>query len=456
MDFNPRVEFAHRMALISYDIYKSAVENFGGDYVNTAKANSLCLNSLQRYEEIAVLVQRASLVTCLHCCNVELVAISIELMPSLLSEEKAYYHQLKMILSSWRIRHLQAMRTLAQLENGVAPCEAQMESWKTNLSIMVSKERQSLQQYSNYKVLNAANNTPIDGEGQQSRKITCTNSKRVTILTCKFGQPKGFAYVEFVELEAVKNAVLLNKLELHGRQLNLYPKELTTVIAIDAKGMEIEIDLSNLGTVNTMFATLFSDEQAQSGIFVRVTSAAQSKFKLLYFDQDNGGGYSIALQTKNCADRAGLVSAGEKEICGNVPSVSKVGPPKFELQMGCKMLLLLVKLSIARGAMQGINLIFGFYILTECDLCCCPFETSFATSMWLYKVREFESGFGYDDGSYPIKPMYTPVITYNNEVLQLRLAHRASFISSKHNLNTCSTFKVLIDTQRTNDETNNA
>lgn len=51
MDFNSRVEFAHRMALISDDIYKSAVENCRGDYVNTAKANSLCLNSLQRYEE---------------------------------------------------------------------------------------------------------------------------------------------------------------------------------------------------------------------------------------------------------------------------------------------------------------------------------------------------------------------------------------------------------------------
>nr|GEW16125.1 chaperone protein DnaJ 15-like [Tanacetum cinerariifolium] len=117
--------------------------------------------------------------------------------------------------------------------------------------------------------------------------------------------------------------------------------------AIDAAGMDMEIDLSNLGTVNTMFAALFSklgvpikttisanvleealngtvtvrplpigssvsgkvekqcahffgvtisDEQAQSGIVVRVTSAAQSKFKLLYFEQDNGGGYSIALQ----------------------------------------------------------------------------------------------------------------------------------------------------------------
>ncbi|GJV14063.1 hypothetical protein Tco_1359386 [Tanacetum coccineum] len=93
--------------------------------------------------------------------------------------------------------------------------------------------------------------------------------------------------------------------------------------AIDAEGMDMEIELSNLGTVNTMFAALFSlefllrqpyqplflkslkwncqsqtpsdriikkqcaqlfgvtisYEQAQSGIFVRVTSTAQSKFK---------------------------------------------------------------------------------------------------------------------------------------------------------------------------------
>ncbi|XP_076951226.1 chaperone protein dnaJ 15-like [Bidens hawaiensis] len=117
--------------------------------------------------------------------------------------------------------------------------------------------------------------------------------------------------------------------------------------AIDAEGVDMEIDLSNLGTVNTMFAALFSklgvpikttisanvleealngtvtvrplpigssvtgkvekqcahffsvtisDEQAKSGIVIRVTSTAQSKFKLLYFEQDNGGGYSLALQ----------------------------------------------------------------------------------------------------------------------------------------------------------------
>ncbi|CAI9096158.1 OLC1v1032241C1 [Oldenlandia corymbosa var. corymbosa] len=117
--------------------------------------------------------------------------------------------------------------------------------------------------------------------------------------------------------------------------------------ALDADGMDMEIDLSNLGTVNTMFAALFSklgvpikttisanvleealngtvtvrplpigtsvsgkvekqcahffgvtisDEQAESGIVVRVTSAAQSKFKLLYFEHDANGGYGLALQ----------------------------------------------------------------------------------------------------------------------------------------------------------------
>ncbi|KAL6549638.1 Chaperone protein dnaJ 15 [Orobanche hederae] len=116
--------------------------------------------------------------------------------------------------------------------------------------------------------------------------------------------------------------------------------------ALDAEGMDMEIDLSNLGTINIMFATLFrlgvpikttisanvleealngtvtvrplpirtsvsdkvekqsahffgvtiSDEQAKSGTAVRVISAAHSKFKLLYFEQDANGGFSLAFQ----------------------------------------------------------------------------------------------------------------------------------------------------------------
>ncbi|KZV26355.1 HAUS augmin-like complex subunit 1 [Dorcoceras hygrometricum] len=44
-------------------------------------------------------------------------------------------------------------RTLSQLEDEIAPCEAQMEQRNTNVAIMESKERQYLQQYSNYKAM---------------------------------------------------------------------------------------------------------------------------------------------------------------------------------------------------------------------------------------------------------------------------------------------------------------
>ncbi|KAF8412907.1 hypothetical protein HHK36_000879 [Tetracentron sinense] len=61
-------------------------------------------------------------------------------------------------------------------------------------------------------------------EEVQQHFQSCGTVNRVTILTDKFGQPKGFAYVEFVEIDAVQNAVLLNETELHGRQLKVSAK----------------------------------------------------------------------------------------------------------------------------------------------------------------------------------------------------------------------------------------
>lgn len=58
-------------------------------------------------------------------------------------------------------------------------------------------------------------------EEVQQHFQSCGTVNRVTILTDKFGQPKGFAYVEFVEAEAIQNALLLNESELHGRQLKV-------------------------------------------------------------------------------------------------------------------------------------------------------------------------------------------------------------------------------------------
>lgn len=61
-------------------------------------------------------------------------------------------------------------------------------------------------------------------EEVQQHFQSCGTVNRVTILTDKYGQPKGFAYVEFVEVDAVQNALLLNESELHGRQLKVSAK----------------------------------------------------------------------------------------------------------------------------------------------------------------------------------------------------------------------------------------
>lgn len=58
-------------------------------------------------------------------------------------------------------------------------------------------------------------------EEVQQHFQSCGTVNRVTILTDKFGQPKGFAYVEFLEVEAVQEALQLNESELHGRQIKV-------------------------------------------------------------------------------------------------------------------------------------------------------------------------------------------------------------------------------------------
>uniref|UniRef100_A0A7N0TJ66 RRM domain-containing protein n=1 Tax=Kalanchoe fedtschenkoi TaxID=63787 RepID=A0A7N0TJ66_KALFE len=61
-------------------------------------------------------------------------------------------------------------------------------------------------------------------EEVQQHFQACGTVNRVTILTDKFGQPKGFAYVEFLEVEAVQEALQLNDSELHGRRLKVMAK----------------------------------------------------------------------------------------------------------------------------------------------------------------------------------------------------------------------------------------
>ncbi|XP_038971551.1 polyadenylate-binding protein 3-like isoform X2 [Phoenix dactylifera] len=63
-------------------------------------------------------------------------------------------------------------------------------------------------------------------EEVQQHFQSCGTINRVKILANSLGQPKGYAYVEFVEVDAAQNALLLNETELHGRPLRVLPKRI--------------------------------------------------------------------------------------------------------------------------------------------------------------------------------------------------------------------------------------
>ncbi|GAB4839863.1 Chaperone protein dnaJ 16 [Ancistrocladus abbreviatus] len=130
--------------------------------------------------------------------------------------------------------------------------------------------------------------------------------------------------------------------------------------AVESESQELELDLSSLGAVNTMFAAIFSklgvpikttvsatvleealngtvnirplllgqplfkkvekqcahfysvtitEEEVQGGFVCRVHSSDKSKFKLLYFEQEENGGLSLALQ-EDSAKTGKMTSAG--------------------------------------------------------------------------------------------------------------------------------------------------
>jgi polyadenylate-binding protein 2 len=61
-------------------------------------------------------------------------------------------------------------------------------------------------------------------EELQSHFQQCGTVNRVTILTDQGGNPKGYAYIEFLEVDAVEQACLLDGSELHSRALKVSPK----------------------------------------------------------------------------------------------------------------------------------------------------------------------------------------------------------------------------------------
>ncbi|CAN1151305.1 Chaperone protein dnaJ 16 [Linum perenne] len=135
--------------------------------------------------------------------------------------------------------------------------------------------------------------------------------------------------------------------------------------AVEAENQDLELDLSSLGTVNTMFAALFSklgvpikttvsanvleealngavsvcplelghpisrkvekqsahfysvkisEEEAKAGFVCRVQSTDKSKFKLLYFDQEDNRGLNLALQEDST--KAGKVTSAGMYFLG--------------------------------------------------------------------------------------------------------------------------------------------
>ncbi|XP_042431970.1 polyadenylate-binding protein 2-like [Zingiber officinale] len=62
-------------------------------------------------------------------------------------------------------------------------------------------------------------------EEVQQHFQSCGTVNRVTILTDRNGQPKGFAYVEFLEVEAVQEAFWLHESKLHGRPIKVATKQ---------------------------------------------------------------------------------------------------------------------------------------------------------------------------------------------------------------------------------------
>ncbi|KAK9815583.1 hypothetical protein WJX72_006276 [[Myrmecia] bisecta] len=64
---------------------------------------------------------------------------------------------------------------------------------------------------------------------------SCGTVNRVTILTDKMGNSKGYAYIEFLEVDAVQNALLLDASELRGRQIKVLPKR-TNVPGMKMRG----------------------------------------------------------------------------------------------------------------------------------------------------------------------------------------------------------------------------
>jgi polyadenylate-binding protein 2 len=72
-------------------------------------------------------------------------------------------------------------------------------------------------------------------EELQTHFQDCGAINRVTILTDKLGNPKGFAYIEFAEKEALEKALLLDESTFKGRKIKVMAKR-TNIPGMNVQG----------------------------------------------------------------------------------------------------------------------------------------------------------------------------------------------------------------------------
>ena len=75
---------------------------------------------------------------------------------------------------------------------------------------------------------------------------SCGTVNRVTILHDKFDNPKGFAYVEFLEPDAVSNAILLDGTEVCGRKIKVWPKRSVLSAKGAAKPANVDVNIHDV------------------------------------------------------------------------------------------------------------------------------------------------------------------------------------------------------------------
>ena len=113
---------------------------------------------------------------------------------------------------------------LKEMEDEASKLRAMQAKVEKEMSTLPGQEEAEREEVDARSIFVGSVDYAVTPEELQLHFQSCGTVNRVTILTDKGGQPKGFAYVEFLEPEAVAAALLLNDSELHARKIKVVSK----------------------------------------------------------------------------------------------------------------------------------------------------------------------------------------------------------------------------------------